>query len=124
MILNGEKWHYLAVKKLSALLRGITSKNNGDFYCVNCLHSFRTKNNLKSHKKACENKDFCSIIMPSQDTKILEFGQYQKSDKAPFIIYADLERMIDKLDGCKNDPENSSKRTYFIMRFNVYIIFV
>ena len=124
MILNGEKWHYLAVKKLSALLRGITSKNNGDFYCVNCLHSFRTKNNLKSHKKACENKDFCSIIMPSQDTKILEFGQYQKSDKAPFIIYADLERMIDKLDGCKNDPENSSKRTYFIMHFNVYIIFV
>ena len=74
MILNGEKWHYLAVKKLSALLRGITSKNNGDFYCVNCLHSFRTKNNLKSHKKACENKDFSSIIMPSQDTKILEFG--------------------------------------------------
>ena len=124
MILNGEKWHYLAVKKLSALLRGITSKNNGDFYCVNCLHSFRTKNNLKSHKKACENKDFCSIIMPSQDTKILEFGQYQKSDKAPFIIYADLERMIDKLDGCKNNPENSSKRTYFIMHFNVYIIFV
>ena len=62
--------------------------------------------------------------MPSQDTKILEFGQYQKSDKAPFIIYADLERMIDKLDGCKNDPENSSKRTYFIMHFNVYIIFV
>ena len=124
MILNGEKWHYLAVKKLSALLRGITSKNNGDFYCANCLHSFRTKNNLKSHKEACENKDFCSIIMPSQDTKILEFGQYQKSDKAPFIIYADLERMIDKLDGCKNNPENSSKRTYFIMHFNVYIIFV
>ena len=43
MISNGEKWHYLAVKKLSALLRGITSKNNGNFYCLNCLHSFRTK---------------------------------------------------------------------------------
>ena len=43
MISNGEKlWHYLVVKKLSALLRGITSKNNGDFYCVNCPHSFRT----------------------------------------------------------------------------------
>ena len=32
MIPNREKWHYLAVKKLLALLRGITSKNNGDFY--------------------------------------------------------------------------------------------
>ena len=63
VIPNGEKlWHYHAVKKLSALLRGATSKNNGkndgDFYCSNCLHSFRTKNKLTSHKKMCENKDF------------------------------------------------------------------
>ena len=37
MITDGEKWHYLAVKKLSALLRGITGNNNGDFYCLNCF---------------------------------------------------------------------------------------
>ena len=46
--------------------------------------------------------------MPSEDIKILEFNQYQKSDKAPFIIYADLECIIRKIDGCKNNPENSS----------------
>ena len=40
MILNKEKWHYLAVKQLSALLKGITSKHHGDFYCLNYLHSF------------------------------------------------------------------------------------
>ena len=39
--------------------------------------------------------------MPSKDTKILEFNQYQKSDKAPFIIYADLECVIEKIDRCK-----------------------
>ena len=39
--------------------------------------------------------------MLSEDTKILEFNQYQKSDKAPFIIYADLECIIQKTDGCK-----------------------
>ena len=33
MIADGKKWHYLAVKKFPALLRGITSKNIGDFYC-------------------------------------------------------------------------------------------
>ena len=38
---------------------------------------------------------------------MLEFNQYQKSDEAPFIIYADLECIIEKIDGCKNDPENS-----------------
>ena len=39
-ITNGEKKHYLAVKSLPALLRGITSSNNGDFYCSNCFRSF------------------------------------------------------------------------------------
>ena len=44
----------------------------------------------------------------SEDTKILEFNQYQKSDKALFIIYVDLECIIETIDGCKNNPENSS----------------
>ena len=39
MITDGEKWHYLAVKILPALLRGIPSNHNGDFYCSNCFHS-------------------------------------------------------------------------------------
>ena len=46
--------------------------------------------------------------MPSEDTKILEFNQYLKSDKAPFIIYADLESLIVNIDGCKSNPEKSS----------------
>ena len=46
--------------------------------------------------------------MPSEDTKTLEFNQYQKSNKGPFIIYADLECIIEKIDGCKNNPKNSS----------------
>ena len=50
----------------------------------------------------CKNKDFCNEIMPSKDNKILEFNQYQKSDKAIFIIYADLECIIEKIDKCKN----------------------
>ena len=41
-----EGWHYLTVKKLSTLLRVITSKPHGDFYCLNCLHSLKTENKL------------------------------------------------------------------------------
>ena len=48
--------------------------------------------------------------MRFEDTKILEYNQYQQSDKAPFIIYADLECIIKKIDGCKNNPENSSTK--------------
>ena len=104
MIPNAQGQHYLAVKKLSALLREITSKHYGDCCCLNCLHSFRTKKKLESHKKVCENKDICNVVIPSEDTRILEFNQYQKSNKAPFITDADLECLIQKIDGCKNNP--------------------
>ena len=75
MIPNGEKWHYLAVKKLSTLLRGVTYKHDRDSFWLNCLHFFATENKREFHKKVCKNKDFCNIMMHSEDTKILEFNQ-------------------------------------------------
>ena len=48
---DGQKWHYLVVKNLSRLLRGITSNHKEDFYCLNCFHSYRTENKLEVHKK-------------------------------------------------------------------------
>ena len=44
--------------------------------------------------------------MSSEDTKILEFNQYQKPDKTPFVIYADFRCIIEKIDKCKNNLEN------------------
>ena len=44
MISNGENWHYLTIENLSRLLRGITNNHDGDFYCLNCFHSYRKKN--------------------------------------------------------------------------------
>ena len=49
--------------------------------------------------------------MPSVNIEILKFSQYQKSNKAPFIIYANLECLTKKIDGCKNNPENLSTAT-------------
>ena len=37
MITDGEKWHYLTVKNLPGLLRGITSTHKEDFYCLSCF---------------------------------------------------------------------------------------
>ena len=72
MITDGKKWHYLAVKSLSALSGGITSNNNGGFYCSNCFCSYKTENKLKKHKKVCENHDYCYVGMPEEDNKILK----------------------------------------------------
>ena len=57
MITDSEKWHYLAVKSLTALLRGTTGNNNGEFYCLDCFRLYTTKSKLKKHKKVFENHD-------------------------------------------------------------------
>ena len=108
MITDGEKWYYIAVKSLFALFRGITSKHVGDFYCLNCFCSYRAENKLKKHKKVCENHDYCYVEMPEKDSKILKYNHGEKSMKAPFIIYADLYYLLEKMNTCPNNPEKSS----------------
>ena len=92
---KNNRWHYLAVKSLSALFRGITSSNNEDFYCLNCFHSYRTLNKLKKHERVCNNHDYCRIDMPEEHEKI-KYLPGEKSLKAPFIICADLECLLKK----------------------------
>ena len=72
---------------LPPLLRRIICKHYGDFQCLNSLLSSK-QIRLESHKGVFKNKELCNIIMPSEDTKILEINQYQKSDKAPIVNYA------------------------------------
>ena len=66
IIPDKEGWHYIAVKILSVFLRGIMSKHNGDYYCLNCFNLFRTKGRLKSHIKVCRKKHFSNVLMPPE----------------------------------------------------------
>ena len=75
---------------------------------MNFLHSFRTENKLESQEKVCKKKDFCGIVLPSEKDRILELNEYMKSGKMSYIIYADIESLITKIDGCANNLENSS----------------
>ena len=64
-------------KKISCIITQNNLKNKGDFYCLNCLQSFRTENKLKSHEKIFKNKDFCRIVMPTEKNKVLKFNQLE-----------------------------------------------
>ena len=66
---------------------------------------------FKLHKNVRENKDFCDFAMPSEDTKTFKFNQYQKFDKAPFIIYIDLECLMKQTDECENNSEKSFNKS-------------
>ena len=85
MITDGVKMALSCCKKLSALLRKITSNHVGDFYCLNCLHSYRTKMRLEKHKNVCKDHDYCDVEMPKENNKILKHGE--KSMKVPLSLY-------------------------------------
>ena len=104
MITDGKKRLYLAVTNLSALLKGNSSNHKGDFYCLNCFSSYTTKNKLKEHEEMCNNHDSCHIEMPKWIEKILKYNPGEKSLKAPFAIYLDLECLLRKEQSCQNNP--------------------
>ena len=60
------------------------------FYCLNCFHSYRTENKLEEHKKICQDH------------------HGEKSMKLPFVIYADLECLLEKMSACIINPNESS----------------
>ena len=103
---KNNRWHYLAVKCLPALFRGTTSNHHGNFYCLNCFHSYTTHNNLKKHENVCNNHDYCRIDMPKQNERI-KYLSGEKSLKAPLIVYVDLECKLEKIQYCQNNPINS-----------------
>ena len=110
MITDGEKWRYLAVKSLAALLRGMTSNHNIDSYCLNRYYSYSTEDRLKKHERLCNEYDYCHTEMPKEDEKILKYNHREKSLKVPFIIYIDLECLLKIIRFCLNNPEKSTQR--------------
>ena len=46
--------------------------------------------------------------MSEKNNKILKYSQGEKSMKVPFVIYADLESLLEKINTCHNNPEKSS----------------
>ena len=96
MITDGNKCHYLAVSNLSALLAKKYSNHNGDLYCLNCFSSYTTKNRLEEDEEICNNHDSCPIEMSKWLEKISKYNPEEKSLKALFAIYLDLECLSKK----------------------------
>ena len=62
----------------------------------------------KEHENVCRNHDYCYLEMPNENNKILKYNPGEKSMKAPFIIYAELESLLEKMSTFHNNPKKSS----------------
>ena len=84
----------LSYCNLSALFQGNSSNYEGYFHCLNCFNSYTAKNKLKEHEEKCNNHDSCHTEIPKWVEKIRKYYPGEKSSKAPFAIFLDLECLL------------------------------
>ena len=64
--------------------------------------------------------------MPKEDNKILKYNHGEKSMKISFIINADMDCLLEKIDTCHNNPKTSSttKITKHYWLFIIYYLHI
>ena len=83
------------------------------------LFSFvQSKRKTQKHEKVCNDHDYCFVEMPNIDNKILKYNHGEKSLKAPFMIYADLECLLEKMHSC----QNNLKRSYIEKKLSIRLL--
>ena len=107
MITDGKyKWHSFAIRSLPASLRDVASTHNGDYYCLNCLDSYRTKKKVKEHEEICIKNHYGLNKKPTEKNKYISSTPGKNIFKNPFIIYADLESLLYSISTCDNTKDN------------------
>ena len=71
------------------------------------LSFVHNRKNLRKYKRLCNDHDFCFLKIPDEENKILKYVPGEKSLRVPFIIYADLECLLRKINTRSNNLDKS-----------------
>ena len=110
IITENNRKHYLAIKSLSRLLSRKNSNDKGkEYFCMNCLQGFKEESSRDKHLDYCINNESVKVEMPHKN-RIVQYSDGQFQFKVPFIIYADVESILEPVQGPGNNPTISSTR--------------
>ena len=111
-ITDKKNQHYCWIKSFSRLVRAqVTKHERKVYFCKRCLNKYATLKKLHEHIELCKENTACKIEVPEPD-EIIEFQNYKKSMRVPFVIYADFEAVTEKVDSCTPDSERSYTEKY------------
>ena len=112
LLIEDEVKHYCLVKSLSRLLASQVSKNEKHtHFSLRCLNPFWCQESLSKHLEYCKEYGAVKIELPKKGT-MLKYKNYHKSEKVPFVVYADFESYIKPLQSCELNPESSYTKQY------------
>ena len=83
--------HICLIKDINKYLYRNNKHQNKKYFCVRCLNSFNSVENLNKHKDLCikYNTKSEKLVLPKENS-ILKFNKINEIIKAPFTIYYDI----------------------------------
>lgn len=112
LIQSEDNSHYVLIKNINRFLSYIQNNHNTLYYCVHCLHGFTQQKLLDNHIDYCQSHDSQKIELPSNKDCFLEFKDYEKTLRVPYVIYADFETLNKPLDS--STQTNSTVKTQLL----------
>ena len=104
--------HYCLVKSIERLLSIQVSKGKRkEYFCLNCFKPFWCQEAVSRHQEYCGECEAVEIELPKKGT-MLKFKNYRRSEKVPFIVYADFECFIKPIQLCDADDKSSYTKQY------------
>ncbi|KAK3105316.1 hypothetical protein FSP39_022337 [Pinctada imbricata] len=108
-IQNQESSHYCLIKNLNRVLARTKTRKHNHHFCRHCLQGFQKQHTLQKHLRYCSTHEAQCITMPEEgNDDILQFKDFHKQMRVPFVIYADFETFAKKLNAPLPDPSSSS----------------
>ena len=109
---EGSNTHYCWIKNMSALNSSQINKYKGKrYYCKYCDSSFQSEESLQKHEEYCSSHKAVKVKMPKKGT-MLDFKNYQRSMRVPFVVYADFESFTKPISTCSPSDDESYTMQY------------
>ena len=126
IITKDDKFHYVLIKDLNKLLFNQNKNGHRKYYCERCLHGYVRKDLLEKHKPDCKGigNTAVKVEMPEEGNNKLQFQNYHKQMKVPYVIYADFEALTSKLEGPERERKNSNTHNTHFMKVCSYCYIV
>ena len=105
--------HYVLVNSISRLVGMETNKHKTKSHiCLNCFNTFSLEKSFKQHTEFCLNNETVKICMPDEDADPIMFKNINRTQKVPFVIYADFESFTEKIytDDNYDESKNYTKK--------------
>lgn len=101
--------HYCYIKNLDRLLSRIKCKGTAYKFCRYCLQGFSSQRVLNKHTIYCSQHDAQHVEFPTRGNgDIVDFDDYSKQLRVPFVVYCDFEAFVQKKDTCLPNPTTSN----------------